>query len=69
MHKKGCATAIEYSAMTTMIDRESDDRKKTKTNLIGYSSTLGSTLSSDYFACKRSKYRREKRNKLGFEVT
>ncbi len=26
--------------------------------LIGYSSTLGGTLSSDYFACKRSKYRR-----------
>jgi len=58
---------LEYLAVTAMIDHENDRGKKKI--LIGYSSTLGGTLSSDYFACKRSKYRLEKREKLGFEVT
>ncbi len=48
---------LKSSAVTAMIDHENDDRGKK--NLIGYSSTLGGTLSSDYFACKRSKYRRD----------
>ncbi len=59
---------LKYSAMTAIIDHENDDREKKK-NLIGYSSTLGGPLSSDYFACKCSKYWREKREKIGFEVT
>ncbi len=62
---------LEYSAVTAMIDRWSLSKQWSwgKKILIGYSSTLGGTLSSDYFACKRSKYRYEKREKLGFEVT
>ncbi len=54
--------------MTAMIDHENYDCGGKKI-VIGYSSTLGGTLSSDYFTCKHSKYRREKREKLGFEVT
>ncbi len=42
-----------WSIMKTMIVGEKI--------LIGHSSTLGGTLGSDYFTCKRSKYRREKR--------
>ncbi len=59
---------LEYSAVTAMINHENDDRGRGKI-LIGYSSILGGTLSSDYFACKCSTYRREKREKLGFEIT
>ncbi len=58
---------LDYSAETAMIDHENDDRGEKKI-LIGYSSTLGGTLSSYYFTSKRSKYRREKREKLGFEI-
>ncbi len=60
---------LEYLAVTAMIDHENDDREKKK--LIGYRSTLSGTLSSDCLACNsmRSEYRREKREKLGFEVT
>ncbi len=54
--------------VTAMIDHENDDRGGIFF-FIGYSSTLGGTLSSDYFTCKHSKYRREEREKLGFEVT
>ncbi len=59
---------LEYSSVTAMIDHENNDHGG-KNILIGYSYSQGGTLSSDYFACKCSKYRREKREKLGFEVT
>ncbi len=41
---------LKYWALTAMIDHENDDREK-KNILIGYSSTLGGTLSSDCLAC------------------
>ncbi len=59
---------LNYSAETTIFDHENDDRGVKKI-MIGYSSTLGGTLSSDYFACMRSKYKHEKSEKLDFEVT
>ncbi len=46
---------LEYSAVTVMIDHENDDRGEK--NLIGYSSTLGGTLSSDFLDCKSMQFK------------
>ncbi len=65
---------VQKRSSTRVLGRDSDDRSWKrwswgKTILIGYSSTVGGTLSSDYFTWKHWKYRREKREKIqGFMI-
>ncbi len=52
--------------MTAKIDHENNDCGEI--HLIGYSSTVGGTLSSDCLACNSMCFKDEKREKLVFEV-
>ncbi len=47
---------LEYSAVTAMIDHENDDCGGGG-GLIGYSSTLGGTLSSDCLTCNSMRFK------------
>ncbi len=60
---------LEYSAVTVMIDHENDDRGEK--NLIGYSSTFGGTLSSDFFSLQKHAVQSidVRRERSSFEVT
>ncbi len=57
---------LEYSAVTAMIDHENDDRGGKNSDWIKLHFGRHPEL---WLFHKRSKYRHEKREKLGFEVT